>query len=205
MKLFRSILLLLLIFIASDSLAESPQEQLNSLLSTFKSMSANFTQTAIVKKKIAKTSSGTMALQRPGKFHWEITTPNHQVIIADGKYLWIYDVDLEQATQRSLAKDPHSPASLLSGSTAALENRFTIIDSKEKGNQNTFQLKPKSGQEMVQQIELQFTDHKLSQMAVIDNLGTRNVFSFNNVKVNPSLANSLFRFNAPKGVDIIRN
>lgn len=191
--------------ITFSAVAQTTSERLNDLLSNFKSMSADFQQTAVIKKAVAKKSNGTMALQRPGKFRWEVTAPNHQVIIADGQNLWIYDVDLEQATKQSLSKDKHSPAILLSGSTAALEDRFTIVDSKEEGDSSVFKLKPKQDHDMIQLIELQFENKKLSQMSVIDNLGQKNVFYFSNVKVNPALSANLFQFHAPHGVDIIKN
>jgi len=168
-------------------------------------MSAHFNQTSYVKKQPAKNASGHMALQRPGKFRWEITQPNRQIIIADGQYLWIYDVDLEQATRQSLNKDVHSPAILLSGSSQAIEQRFTLIHSERKGQNSIFQLKPKNNQDLVQQVELKFTHDKLSEMSVMDSLGQKNTFQFTDVKLNPSLPNSLFQFKAPKGVDIIKN
>ncbi|MBA2655152.1 MAG: outer membrane lipoprotein chaperone LolA [Gammaproteobacteria bacterium] len=197
--------LLGVILFSSSAMADTASQQLDKFLSNFHSMSANFQQTSIIKKSTAKKSIGTMALERPGKFRWEITSPNRQVIIADGKYLWIYDVDLEQATKQSLGKDAHSPAILLSGSTAALEERFNIIDSKQEGSKVIFNLKPKRSQDMVQRVELVFENDKLHQMSVIDNLGQKNIFTFSNVKINPSLATSLFQFHAPKGVDIISN
>ncbi len=168
-------------------------------------MSADFKQKAIAKKGLGKMSFGKMALQRPGKFRWEITQPNHQLIIADGKSLWFYDVDLEQATKQSLTKDTNSPATLLSGSTQNIERRFTITHYEQKGDKAYFQLKPRQGQDMVQWVELEFTNKKLSMMAVVDNLGSKNIFRFSNVKINPNLSNALFIFHVPKGVDIMTN
>lgn len=187
-----------------SALAEDPASRLNSLLSNFHSMSANFTQQSTVKGGV-KSQAGTMALQRPGKFRWEVTQPNHQIIVADGQNLWVYDVDLEQAARQSLMQDPNSPAILLSGSIEEVENRFMIVDYRQEGNKTFFQLKPKQGQEMVKSVELQFVNQKLSRMAVIDNLGARNIFYFYNVKINPSLSSRLFVFRPPKGVDVIQS
>jgi outer membrane lipoprotein carrier protein len=193
------------IFTSLAAFAQNSQAQLNDLLSHFQSMSAHFTQQSITKKGSPKNSSGTMALQRPGKFRWEITQPNHQVIIADGKYLWIYDVDLEQATRQVLTKDTNSPAVLLSGSSDAIEQRFVIDNFMQEGSQLFFKLKPKGKQDMLQWVELTFVDKKLNQMAVVDHLEQRNVFQFTQVEINPPLAKKLFQFHAPRGVDIIQN
>lgn len=183
--------------------AETPENQLNSLLSNFHSMSANFKQNASIKKGTGKTSSGSMAIQRPGKFRWEIAQPNHQIIIADGKNLWIYDVDLEQATKKKLTKDTNSPAILLSGSTSAIEKRFKITSFRERGDRLHFQLKPKQNHDMFQSVELEFINQMLSIMSVNDNLGSKTTFYFSNVKVNPRLSPKLFIFQAPKNVDVL--
>lgn len=205
MKKFSFIIALFFSLITTVITAQTSSEHLNALLSTFKSMSADFSQTVYVKNQAAKKSVGKMALMRPGKFRWEVTSPNHQLIVADGRYLWIYDVDLEQATKQSLTKDAQSPAILLSGSTKAIEDRFSLVGAKEHGNQAEFKLTPKRPNDMVQYIELKFIDNKLNQMAVIDNLGQKNVFTFTNLALNPQLAPSLFQFKAPKGVDVIKN
>jgi outer membrane lipoprotein carrier protein len=202
MKTIKFILTLFFFTVSAAVMAEPASEQLNDLLSHFNSMSAKFSQVS-VKKGIIRKSSGTMALQRPGKFRWELTSPNHQMIIADGTYLWIYDVDLEQATKQSLTQNAHSPALLLSGSSAVLTKKFTIVDSTIHDNQAIFHLKPKRNENLIQLIELQFVDKKLSQMFVMDNLGQKNIFYFTQVKVNPRLSPSLFQFHPPRGVDVI--
>jgi hypothetical protein len=42
--------------------------------------------------------------QRPGKFRFNYTKPFEQLIVADGKTLWLYDADLNQVTQRPQAR-----------------------------------------------------------------------------------------------------
>ena len=37
-----------------------------------------------------------MALQRPGKFRWEVTNLSPQTVSANGNTLWIYDPDLNK-------------------------------------------------------------------------------------------------------------
>src|SRR5215469_6034049 len=51
-------------------------------------------------------SSGTLIVDRPGKFRWEIhpqaaaQATGGQVMVSDGRNLWYYDRDLEQVTVR---------------------------------------------------------------------------------------------------------
>ena len=61
-----------------------------------------------------KTSSGSFAFQRPGRFRFDYRKPFEQTIVADGTSLWFYDVDLNQVTQRPQAQALGStPAALL--------------------------------------------------------------------------------------------
>lgn len=48
----------------------------------------------------ARTQSGTFEFQRPGKFRFVYVKPFEQTIVADGKTLWLHDVDLNQVTSR---------------------------------------------------------------------------------------------------------
>lgn len=188
--------------------AATPSEDLTSLLSSFQGMRAEFKQVAIGgKSKSKEITTGDMALQRPGKFRWDVKQPNPQLLIADGHYLWIYDADLQQATRQSLdVNNANSPASLLSGSITSLQNRFIVTGLPQSNMLNGFRLKPKSDNDMFDWIELYFSkDKKLTKMLLKDNLGTLNTFYFNNVQINPSLSKNLFKFKAPKGVEVIKN
>ena len=61
-------------------------------------------------------SEGTVWIRKPGRFRWDYRTPYRQLIVADGKRLWTYDEDLEQATVKPVDEALSStPAMLLSG------------------------------------------------------------------------------------------
>ncbi len=181
--------------------AATPVQQLTKLLSDFQAMQANFTQ--VVNSK--QTNKGTMAIQRPGKFRWQIESPNKQVIIADGKNIWIYDVDLEQAVKQKMnAQYGVNPAMLLSGSVTELQKYFSVTKLKKTPGL-WFELKPKQQNSMFQSVQMQFVDGQLKSMLVSDNLGNKSVITFSNAIINAKSNPNLFKFTAPKGVDVIEN
>ncbi len=186
--------------------ADVPSDNLSNLLGSFKSMTAQFQQVVSGGKgKATQHNSGQMALQRPGKFRWEVMSPNAQLLIADGRYIWIYDKDLQQASRQNLdSSNANSPASLLSGSVEDLENRFNVT-TMDKGAGEWFQLTPKNNNDLFKSIQLHFSNGKLVDMQLQDNLGSHTNFHFQNVVINPSLSPSLFKFTKPKGVEIIKN
>src|SRR5262245_45378285 len=117
MKLFIRYLILFSAFIFATTVYASPtSDDLSKRLSAMSSMQANFTQTVYNNRgKITQKSYGRMAMQRPGKFRWDVTRPIPQLIIANQSKLYIYDSDLQQLTIRSLNKAAgETPALLLS-------------------------------------------------------------------------------------------
>lgn len=208
--IFHSVILsvLAVLFYATNSFASGEATQdLSTLLNGFNAMTANFSQVLYDNSgTVIERHTGTMALERPGKFRWQVNNPNQQLLIADGRYLWIYDVDLQQATkQRMDVSKSNSPASLLSGSVSNLENRFVVSQMKKADPGQWFELKPKTDKDLFNWIQLHFIDNKLVEMHLFDNLGQLSTFAFTDVQVNPKLSKNTFVFEVPKGVDVVEN
>lgn len=185
----------------------SDTQDLAGLLSHFNAMSAKFTQTLYDNSgNVVQNNSGDMALKRPGKFRWQVTSANKQLLIADGRNLWIYDEDLQQATRQKMDKNQaNSPAWLLSGSVQALEDRFQVYRVKKGEPGQWFQLKSDNQKDLFKWIQLHFVNDTLTEMQLFDNLGQLSKFVFNDIKINPNLSANVFQFSPPKGVDVVEN
>ena len=205
-RILRTLCLGVCLLFASSAWAATAEKSLSNLLDNYTSMEGKFSQELTTQAGQAlQQSKGSMALVRPGKFRWAIQTPFKQLIIADGKQLWIYDEDLEQVTVHPQTESlENTPAMLLSGSTAGLNKQFVISQLTKPGAGSWFLLKSKSSQSMIQQVEIQFIDQKLATMIITDNLGQAIRLTFTQVKLNTRLANSLFTFTPPAGVDVIK-
>lgn len=187
--------------------AATPAEQLTSLLGNLKSMQATFNQTIYDGNGgVMQHSAGSMALERPGRFRWEIKTPNEQVIIADGEEIWNYDPGLQQAVEQPMGNSlGDTPAFLLTGSTDSIAKSFNIAQiPQHKAGQTAFKLTPKDQGALFQWVQLVFSNNQLTEMELQDNLGQQTMINFTDVKFNPSLNPTLFQFTPPKGVDVIR-
>jgi outer membrane lipoprotein carrier protein len=53
---------------------------------------------------VVERSSGTLEIERPGRFRWSYSEPYEQWLVADGLNIWSYDVDLAQVTVKPQAK-----------------------------------------------------------------------------------------------------
>ena len=181
--------------------ATSAPDSLASLLSRLQSLQTNFTQTVIDGKgQILQKTSGQMILQRPGRFRWEVKQPNRQLLIADGKHIWFYDIDLQQiVVRKQQTASASSPAALLSDSPKNITKNFNVNFLMDVQG---FYLIPKDKKSLFQSITLIFQQNQLREMRLSDKLDQQTVIDFSGVKQNPSLAPGTFRFILPKDKNI---
>lgn len=198
-------MLWLTVLICSSSLiAATPSELLQAKLNALRTMSADFTQVVKAQRREVSHSSGSMALSRPGRFRWKTNAPMEQLVVADGKQLWIYDVDLEQVSVKKQDKSVGGTAGLfLSGYNDTVARDFDVHMS-EKGNKMSFDLNAKSNKANFQRVKLVFEGSALRGIALYDQLGQLTDVTLNQVQVNPKLVASLFQFKAPRGVDVVQ-
>lgn len=175
-------------------------QRLNKLLSNTKSMTASFTQTT--KGASNGTFKGKMSVQRPNNFRWETTSPSEQLIVANGSSLWIFDKDLEQATKQSVDNQVgNTPALLLSGDPSKIDKNFKVT--QPYSTKNYYVLYPKSSDASFKSLSMSFSGGKPVMMVLNDTLGQTTSIKFSNIKLNPTINSSQFKFTPPKGVDII--
>ncbi len=116
----------------------------------------------------------------------------------------LWDPDLEQATIKKL--DPRlnqTPALLLSGDVSKINDSFEIT-SKQTSNVIEFTLKPKSKDTLFDSLHLSFGNGVINNMRLIDSVGQRTDILFSGVKANEPVPASTFKFDIPKGADVIQ-
>lgn len=187
-------------------------DRLNAFFADTGAMQANFTQTveggAFSQPKL---STGTLMMQRPGRFRWDYKTPYKQLILADGKRLWIYDPDLMQVVVKPLEIAlGDTPALLLSseglGGSRSLQERFVVTElNHAREGLYWVQLLPRDKNASFQELQLGFGDHYLRRMILVDGFGQKTTLVFSNINVNAKVKEGTFQFKPPKGVDVIGN
>jgi outer membrane lipoprotein carrier protein len=211
-RVFAPILLTALLLACSPASAQNPEEppsiegldQLRQFLDATRTLQADFYQELLGPDgEVIELASGALSIKRPGRFLWRYVEPVEQLVIADGTNLWIYDVELEQATV-TLLEDvaAASPAMLLSGE-AALDEEFDVIESFEADDVRWVRLAPKAETSDFRQIVIGFRGEILSQLWLLDSLDQRTSIELVDLEVNLDLADTLFDFQPPSGVDVI--
>jgi len=174
-------------------------------LTGLSSWSADFAQTIEDGQgKVLRSASGKFYLQRPGKFRWDYAEPSQQLVLGDGKDIWFYDKDLQQANVRSMdATLASTPAVLLSG-TGSIAEQFDIKALPDEGGLRWYQLVPKHPDTDFQLVRIGFDkDGELASMFLADKLNQITQLTFTHPVKNPKLIPDLFTFSPPPGVDVI--
>ena len=153
--------------------------------------------------KVVDRSSGSLAFARPGKFRWVYDKPHKQVLVADGRKLWIYDPDLAQVTVKRIDQAISStPAALLAGKDD-ITQLFTLRDAGSKDGLEWVEAAPKAKDTGFDRVRLGLKGKMLAAMELYDQLGGHTVLRFPDLRANPPLLPDNFTFTPPKGADVI--
>lgn len=159
------------------------------------------------KAERSKTSTGTFEFQRPGRFKFVYLKPFEQTIVADGKTLWLYDVDLNQVTQRAQAQAlGTTPAALLTSAPdlKALRADFTLESAPAQDGLEWVLATPKAKDGQLQSVRVGFEGNQLAALDILDSFGQRSLIRFTGLQANLALPATAFQFKPPAGADVVR-
>ena len=181
------------------------RDQLSTFTNGLRGLEGQFSQQVYdANGKRKEASSGRVALSAPRLFRWEYVKPFPQLIVADGKTVWVYDPDLQQVTKRPQGvEEQNSPLAALID-PAKLDKEFVVRELPDEAGLQWLQLTPRDGTDAsFQSARLGFNAQGLARMRVIDALGQRTEIAFQAWKRNPRFSTGTFRYAPPKGVDVV--
>ena len=170
-------------------------------------------------------STGTLIVERPGKFRWDIhpqstgqsaaagqgaapapasSADSGQLMVSDGRNLWYLDRDLQQVTVRPVtAALSATPAMLLSG-TVDVREHFTETSIGARAGLDWVYVEPRSTEADFKSALFGF-DGKgtLERMILEDKLGQVVTIIFQDVAVNVPVPAKELTFTPPAGADVI--
>lgn len=175
-------------------------EQFNAGVTTLR---GEFAQRVYKPDGSVEESSGSYLLSRPGRFVWTYEMPYEQRIVADGRNLWLYDVDLDQVTVREQTEAlGQSPAEILGGGEDVLA-AFDYQGSFSRDGLLWVQLAARDPGSDFSALRLGFRDGVLAGMQLGDSLQQTTEILFDDVIVNAPVDDARFDFELPPGVDLI--
>ena len=182
----------------------SGEARLRQFLDSVQVLEGNFRQRVTdSRQEVLEDASGTVVMQRPGRFRWHYRQPFERVIVSDGEKLWLYEADLDQVTVRRLSEGlGDTPAALLTGRESVLE-QFRVARSWRDDGLDFVSLVPLSADASFAGVTLGFAGSELRRLLLDDRLGQQTRIDFSGLKTNPVVPPGTFRFEPPAGADVI--
>lgn len=207
-KIRLALVLLSLVMLSGYLFAEqsvSAAEKLQGYLQQMQTLEGSFQQLTLdARGQRLQEAEGTMLLAKPGRFYWSTDLPYPQVLVSNGKTLWVFDPDLEQVTIQTLdERSTQSPAIILSGEASDLTKHFSI-NATETGKRVVFDLIPLQQDSLFEELSLDFVEGRISALQLTDSLGQKTRVDLTITQFNQPLDNQIFEFEVPENVDVIQ-
>ena len=191
--------------LASGGASAQARAQLDTFTQGLKTLEGGFTQTVYDQKgRVKESSSGKVSMSAPNLFRWQYVKPYQQLIVADGKTVWIYEPDLQQVSKRPQGVEEQSSPLAALVDRSKLDGQFNVAESGQGSGLEWLTLTPKSkAGASFDNARLGFGQRGLAKIVITDGLGQRTEMNFGTWKRNGRVPASSFRFSPPKGVDVI--
>lgn len=207
------IISLLLVAAAAPARGQTLEEVVAGLEGAYASITdlrAEFTQNAF-NRSLGQSirAEGIVYLKKPGKMRWEYRTPTPQLIVSDGKSLWVYTPELNQVNVAEAPRALAGPAGSFLAGLGRLREAFSVrflnplkVDG---GGNPVLDLTPKRPEPVLTRLILTVDPRGfLVRKAVLyDQFENTVTMQFVKVSVNSGLADTLFAFTPPKGAAVI--
>ena len=176
---------------------------IETFLADVHSLKAEFRQELVdAEQHLQQTDTGTLSFERPNKFRWMSRTPTEFLVVADGRKIWMYDVELASVTVAPLDElDASSPALLLSGDRSVRDG-FDVVETSEEDGLHWVKLVPKSAGGGFTSVRIGFEGSTPQRLELVDSLNETTRVQLEKIVVNPDLPGSEFEFKRPPGVEV---
>lgn len=175
---------------------------------TVRDFTAEFTQVyegGVLKKK--STERGTVQIKKPGKMRWEYTAPDKKTFISDGRRIFSYmPADKQVITSTVPADEEATTAVLFLAGKGNLVRDFKVSYAQGTADGTlSLRLDPKQKQRDYDWLVLGVDANTLQirSLTAADQQGGTSTFQFTSYRENTGLADSVFTFRIPRGVDVI--
>lgn len=160
---------------------------------------------------MSRTESGTLWLKKPGKMRWDYDQPRKKLFLSDGKIASFYVPGEQQACKEPVNRldDIRSPLRFLLGKTK-LRKEFNELGiapniKPEKAGDIVLRGSPKGMEDRVPLVILEVTpEGQIDRIQIEETDGAVTDFHFSEVIDNVAVADALFQFTPPKGVEVVQ-
>lgn len=209
----KSVVICLVISMATMVAAAAPNKLENVLMSYKKSSGITMNVLKVVKSELLEKETnyqGTMTLSK-GKLYWMNETPDKNLLVFDGSTLWNvqyppkeFDSNPQIAKTKIAGggKNQHVLIVLLNGKS--VRDKFDIKQDESEKGKVVFNLKEKKSELNIKNIKIHLDEkaEKITTLEYADEVDNKTVINFSSVKFNQKIQSSLFDYKPPKGVPV---
>mgnify|MGYP001045515539 CR=1 FL=1 len=164
-----------------------------------------FEQSYSVQGRPRRTEAGELFLRKPGRMRWQYSSPRGKLFLSDGKFIYLYTPDDNRVEKAPLkeTEDMRAPLAFLLG-RLDFRRDFRRFLSRPDGADTRITAEPKSDQLPYTLVEFVVTpSREIRYLHVTGQDHSVMEFTFSAEKMNPPLADRLFRFTPPPGAELV--
>jgi len=169
---------------------------------------AHFSQTSSIKAMdITDSASGMAFFKHPGKMRWEYETPDRQMIITDGKTLWVFRPEDDQVM---IGKAPSffkggKGFSFLSDMKMIRQKFSMVLETEAKEGFFVLKLLPREKTYDITEVYLWISKNTFDVVRILtyNSYGDETRIVFTDIQLKEKLDDSLFNFEIPEGVEVL--
>lgn len=196
--------LILLPMVAVGADVSNTLKQIEKRYNGAKTLQVSFDETYKAQGR-TRTEAGDLFLRKPGRMRWQYSRPAGKLFVSDGKTVYFYSPDTNRAEKMKLkeTEDMRAPMAFLLG-RLDFDKDFGQYRSQTQGTSTMITAIPKS--EKMPYREVTFVvgpDAHIERLIVTGQDSSILEFSFSGEKVNPPIADQMFRFQLPKGAEFV--
>lgn len=204
---FKFVLLMVASLLASFAFADNAgpaRNMLESFAAELVSFQAEFTQQVKSQDgRIQDRTEGLVWLQKPDKLRWVYAGDFPEIIVADGKNIWIYDEALEQVTVKPQSDQASDSPLMILTDVARIDRQFNVTELGDYQEMQLLELKSQDTESEFERILLGLDESGIRMMAMEDAFGQRTEIWFEKVQTNQAIDPLLFSFTPPEGTDVV--
>ncbi len=165
---------------------------------------AEFTQTVKSQDgRVQDQTQGKVWLQSPDKLRWEYTGEFPEIIVADGKNIWMYDESLQQVTVKPQSDQAANSPLMIMADVSKIDEQFQVTELGDFEGLLLLELKSIELESEFERILIGLDSSGIRMMVMEDAFGQRTEVRFENLLINPPAEDKLFSFTPPEGTDVV--
>jgi outer membrane lipoprotein carrier protein len=185
----------------ADTLIKQVQDRYNSA----RTLSVNFVETYSLLGHRRPPETGTLTLRKQGKMRWDYTQPAGKLFISDGKTVYLYtaaDNRVEKVPLKD-TEDMRAPLAFLLGKLD-MKKEFRDFAVSEGEGGSWLKASAKSDRVPYKTVEMLIgLNGSVRQLKVAGRDESLLTYTFQDEKLNPPVADSIFHFTVPLGAQVV--